>query len=352
MKCPSCGSLNVEQIDFKKYQCPYCGTTFSEQEEHKTNPKTCTIENNVESKKNEEPQIKYGLFVKVLLTLYIIGYALLFIGNFMTDLSVNWFYFITSLTMGIATWLILKFEKTGIWLLLTATIIEVTGSMFYNFYEDELYSTLEPIISLGIIYAILQIKKNGIKYWNILEYKLKIPYRLLMILTPILLFVIGIGITEYEDISYYLSNNENDYEDVCYEDTIQADYEEEEYSADVNVESDDIEETDEFIRKELEKWLLGENSQVVLSTDALYELRDSSWPELQCPPDCPETCGSLFSPSEGTELNVSRIGEWEYQYSVICPCGCNKRAYDDVTIHAVALADGKVEISKLTFNYQ
>jgi len=29
IKCPSCGSPNVEQIDTDKYQCPYCGKTFS-----------------------------------------------------------------------------------------------------------------------------------------------------------------------------------------------------------------------------------------------------------------------------------------------------------------------------------
>ncbi|MCQ2233855.1 MAG: hypothetical protein MJZ24_03820 [Paludibacteraceae bacterium] len=29
IKCPSCGSPNVEQIDIDKYQCPYCGNTFS-----------------------------------------------------------------------------------------------------------------------------------------------------------------------------------------------------------------------------------------------------------------------------------------------------------------------------------
>lgn len=29
IKCPSCGSPNVEQIDVNKYQCPYCGNTFS-----------------------------------------------------------------------------------------------------------------------------------------------------------------------------------------------------------------------------------------------------------------------------------------------------------------------------------
>lgn len=27
--CPSCGSPNVEQIDTDKYQCPYCGKTFT-----------------------------------------------------------------------------------------------------------------------------------------------------------------------------------------------------------------------------------------------------------------------------------------------------------------------------------
>lgn len=29
IKCPSCGSPNIEQIDVDKYQCPYCGKSFS-----------------------------------------------------------------------------------------------------------------------------------------------------------------------------------------------------------------------------------------------------------------------------------------------------------------------------------
>lgn len=29
IKCPSCGSPNIEQIEADKYQCPYCGTSFS-----------------------------------------------------------------------------------------------------------------------------------------------------------------------------------------------------------------------------------------------------------------------------------------------------------------------------------
>lgn len=29
IKCPSCGSPNVEQIDVDQYQCPYCGKSFS-----------------------------------------------------------------------------------------------------------------------------------------------------------------------------------------------------------------------------------------------------------------------------------------------------------------------------------
>ncbi|MCH5175977.1 MAG: NINE protein [Prevotellaceae bacterium] len=29
IKCPACGSPNVEQIGTNKYQCPYCGKTFS-----------------------------------------------------------------------------------------------------------------------------------------------------------------------------------------------------------------------------------------------------------------------------------------------------------------------------------
>lgn len=29
VKCPNCGSPNVEQIDANRFQCPYCGTTFN-----------------------------------------------------------------------------------------------------------------------------------------------------------------------------------------------------------------------------------------------------------------------------------------------------------------------------------
>lgn len=29
IKCPQCGSTNVEQVDVNRYQCPYCGTTFN-----------------------------------------------------------------------------------------------------------------------------------------------------------------------------------------------------------------------------------------------------------------------------------------------------------------------------------
>ena len=29
VKCPNCGSPNVEQIDVNRFQCPYCGTTFN-----------------------------------------------------------------------------------------------------------------------------------------------------------------------------------------------------------------------------------------------------------------------------------------------------------------------------------
>lgn len=29
LKCPSCGSSNVEQIDANRYQCPYCGRSFT-----------------------------------------------------------------------------------------------------------------------------------------------------------------------------------------------------------------------------------------------------------------------------------------------------------------------------------
>lgn len=42
IKCPSCGSSNVEQIDTDKYQCPYCGRTFTSQE---VNPQPSTFNN-------------------------------------------------------------------------------------------------------------------------------------------------------------------------------------------------------------------------------------------------------------------------------------------------------------------
>ena len=28
IKCPSCGSPNVDQVDWNRFQCPYCGHTF------------------------------------------------------------------------------------------------------------------------------------------------------------------------------------------------------------------------------------------------------------------------------------------------------------------------------------
>lgn len=39
VKCPSCGSPNVEQIDVNKYQCPYCGETFNYRFVNPTPPK-------------------------------------------------------------------------------------------------------------------------------------------------------------------------------------------------------------------------------------------------------------------------------------------------------------------------
>lgn len=52
LKCPQCGSPNVVQIDADRYECPYCGKTFNQQEalaaQHAT---TQIIEN--QKKKNE-----------------------------------------------------------------------------------------------------------------------------------------------------------------------------------------------------------------------------------------------------------------------------------------------------------
>lgn len=38
IKCPSCGSPNVERIDTDKYQCPYCGHTFTVRKEVEAAP--------------------------------------------------------------------------------------------------------------------------------------------------------------------------------------------------------------------------------------------------------------------------------------------------------------------------
>lgn len=43
IKCPSCGAPNVEQVDEGKYQCPYCGTEFSDEQNEKEVEETSTV---------------------------------------------------------------------------------------------------------------------------------------------------------------------------------------------------------------------------------------------------------------------------------------------------------------------
>lgn len=106
---------------------------------------------------------------------------------------------------------------------------------------------------------------------------------------------------------------------------------------------------DNYIREELRKYLLDKNSRVVVSTSAQNDLDESTWPEAQCPASiegiCPyedDNCGPLFGVSEGYNAMVTKVGTNRYKYSVVCPCGCNKRFTDFTTMVATLSTNGNV----------
>lgn len=45
IKCPSCGSQNIEQTDMDKYECPYCGKIFSSRDIVSQQPQTIINQN-------------------------------------------------------------------------------------------------------------------------------------------------------------------------------------------------------------------------------------------------------------------------------------------------------------------
>ncbi len=67
--CPSCGSPNVEQIDTDKYQCPYCGKTFSEN----TAPPIPPTQECKESKTENAEEIPNNIYRKIAIIFYLIG---------------------------------------------------------------------------------------------------------------------------------------------------------------------------------------------------------------------------------------------------------------------------------------
>ena len=106
------------------------------------------------------------------------------------------------------------------------------------------------------------------------------------------------------------------------------------------------------VSQELKKWLLYKSSKVMLTSSAKKDLYETTWPEAQCPQeDCPyeENCGPLFGPSEGKNLRVNQYGKNKYQYSVVCPCGCNSRYKDFTYMEAYLCEDGKVELKHVVW---
>lgn len=105
---------------------------------------------------------------------------------------------------------------------------------------------------------------------------------------------------------------------------------------------------DNYIREELKKYLLDRKSKVVVSTSAQNDLYESTWPEAQYPASieniCPyeDNCGPLFGVSEGYNAIVTKVGTNRYKYSVVCPCGCNKRFTDFTTMVATLSTNGNV----------
>jgi len=70
--CPSCGSPNVELIERNKYQCPYCGTTFSDNSASPVPPVPPT-EVNAESNTETEDETPTNVYSIIGWIFYLIG---------------------------------------------------------------------------------------------------------------------------------------------------------------------------------------------------------------------------------------------------------------------------------------
>jgi len=70
IKCPSCGSPNVEQIDTNKYQCPYCGSEFSPQKESTTNSQESIVSEEINDGDNS-----FGIYNVIGWLFYLVGIA-------------------------------------------------------------------------------------------------------------------------------------------------------------------------------------------------------------------------------------------------------------------------------------
>lgn len=75
IKCPSCESSNVEQIDTDKYQCPYCGRTFTSQE---VNPQPSTF-NNISNDSSEVDDNPGCLMNGLCFLIPLVGFILYFV---------------------------------------------------------------------------------------------------------------------------------------------------------------------------------------------------------------------------------------------------------------------------------
>lgn len=218
-KCPSCGSPNVEKIDNDRYQCPYCGTIFSESKLPKENI-------NSEYSQKEDPQNTIELpksgsiLATTLLRIYLILMIFAAIGTFLIGFNENWHITITAITASIATWLIIKNEKLGFWLIVIGGILEIIGTIINYNSEENYIGFIEPIIEIAVVYSILQLKNKSIKYWDILEYKLSHLYKILLLIMPLILFLIGTGIKFYNDNNYSFSGSYDDAYEVCDSDSI------------------------------------------------------------------------------------------------------------------------------------
>lgn len=106
---------------------------------------------------------------------------------------------------------------------------------------------------------------------------------------------------------------------------------------------------DNYIREELKKYLFDKKSRVVLTASAIRDIEEQAWELLNCPAEingaeCPYNynCCIEFSPSDGQDFIVSKIGKDKYTFSAICPCGCGKRAKSYFNVVATLSPNGDV----------